>query len=307
MDGDWRFARRPFWIFSHLFALTVVGSFIAFGFWQLDRLDSRKESNELIEARIADRIELTAAPDAGSTGAQLDYRSVRATVRFIEPDFVRVVNRSQGGAAGEHVVAIVELMDGSALAVNRGFVPTNAEVDLAPVPDGPVEITGWLRATVDRGIIGATDSGQGDRLPRLDTERVASRLGRPLPAVWLQQAPSEGGAGASFPDPVPLPPIDEGPHLSYAVQWFTFATLGVLFYLALLYRQSNGNEPTAVVPATDDRSEPRSGHRSGSGPDDRFDDHARPGPPARDAVAAGDVGAPGPGRPAGPDGGAVES
>ncbi|MGI9595498.1 MAG: SURF1 family protein [Acidimicrobiales bacterium] len=265
VGGDWRFARRPFWVFSHFFALSVVALFIAFGFWQLDRLDSRQQSNALIEARITDKLELTAAPDGGATGDDLDYRSVTATVRFIEEDFVRVVNRSQGGAAGEHVVAIVELADGSPLAVNRGFVPSNADVELEPVPSGPVEINGWLRRTITRGAIGATDSGQGTRLPRLETERVAARLGRPLPPVWLQIAPDEVTGLATFPDPVALPPIDDGPHRSYAVQWFTFATLGVAFYSALLWRQSRGNEPAAPAPAiseiddggrTDDGAEP---------------------------------------------------
>jgi len=37
---------------------------------------------------------------------------------------------------------------------------------------------------------------------------------------------------------VPLPELDDGPHLGYAAQWFIFATLGVLFYGALLRRNS---------------------------------------------------------------------
>lgn len=257
MDGDWRFARRPFWIFSHVFALSVVGLFIVFGFWQLQRLEARQQSNELVESRITETIELVAAPDAGPTGADLDYRSVVAMVRYIDEDFVRVVNRSQGGAAGEHVVAIVELADGSPLAVNRGFVPSNADVVLDPVPAGPVEVSGWLRASVGRGSIGATDNGEGTRLPRLDTERVAARLGRPLPPVWLQIAPDGVTGLATFPDPVPLPPIDSGPHRSYAIQWFTFATLGVAFYLALLWRQARGNEPVEAIEA-DTEAEPES-------------------------------------------------
>lgn len=250
---DWAFARRPFWLFSHLFALTVVTSFVFFGVWQLDRLSERRQANELIEARVGQEVELSAALSQSGDPAELDYRAVTATARYLDPDFVRVVNRSQGGVAGEHVVAIVELDDGSVLAVNRGFVPANADVTLDPVPDGPTTVRGWLRATVERGRIGATDVGEGDRLPRLDTERVAVRLGRELPPVWLQLS-STGETGlVTFPDPVPLPPIDEGPHFSYAMQWFTFATLGVLFYLALLRRQSKGNESVELAPAPLDR------------------------------------------------------
>ena len=118
---------------------------------------------------------------------------------------------------------------------------------LDPLPAGPVEVTGWLRATVTKGSIGATDSGEGEILPRLDTERVSARLGEPLPTVWLQVAPDDDRGLVSFPDPVPLPPLDDGPHRSYAVQWFIFATLGVVFYGALVRRQATGDSRVAVT------------------------------------------------------------
>lgn len=244
---DWRFASRPFWIFSHIFAASVIGLFIFLGFWQLDRLGDRQEQNALVETRLSAPINLTEAPMVDATSSDLDFRAVNATVRFIDEDFVRIGNRSQGGSAGEHVVAIVELADGTPLAVNRGFVPLNANVELEPVSAGPVPLSGWLRASVAKGFIGATDSGEGAVLPRFDTERVAFRLGRPLPSVWLQVAPDGGSGLATFPDPVALPPIDDGPHLSYAAQWFIFAVLGLLFYGALLRRQASGDSRTKVT------------------------------------------------------------
>ena len=248
-DGrDWAFARRPFWLFSHLFALSVVSLFFVLGLWQLDRHGERQDLNALIEARTAEVTDLTAMPDGGPDGAELDYRRVTATVTYIDEDFVRIANRSQGGVAGRHVVAIAELADGSAIAINRGFVPSNAEVDLDSVPTGQTEVSGWLRATVAQGLIGATDSGEGDVLPRFDTEQVAARLGRPLPTVWLQLAPDDDGGLATFPDPFPLPPLDEGPHRSYAVQWFIFATLGIIFYGALVWRRASGSKSVFATP-----------------------------------------------------------
>lgn len=245
---DWAFARRPFWIFSHLFALSVVSLFVFLGVWQLNRLGERQDLNTLVESRTADTTELTSAPDIGSKAEELDYRSVRATVTYLDGDFARIANRSQGGVAGRHVVAIVEFADGSVIAVNRGFVPSNAEVELNPVPAGETEVRGWLRASVEQGAIGATDSGEGDILPRFDTEQVAARLGRPLPNVWLQLAPQDSGGLATFPDPFPLPPLDEGPHRSYAVQWFIFATLGVAFYGALVWRRAVGSKSVFATP-----------------------------------------------------------
>lgn len=211
------------------------------GFWQLDRLQDRRSENELIAARALGEPELVSSLPAEVSPDDFDYKLVSVEASLEEPDFVRVANRSQGGVAGEWVVGIAELVDGSELAVNRGFVPVNSDVGLQPVADDSTELTGWLRRSVAREWPGATDNGTGSVLPRLDTERVSYRLGRDLPAVWLQVRP-EDEALAAFPDPVPLPPLDEGSHRSYAVQWFIFATLGAAFYVAVLVRKARPGE-----------------------------------------------------------------
>ncbi len=275
MAADWRFARQPFWLFSHAFAGVVIVSFVALGLWQLDRLGQRQDANRLIEERTAEVLDLDtgalAGLTAGGDGSAVDYQAVRATVRTVESDLGRVVNRTANGVAGEHVVAVVELADGTELAANRGFVPLVPVIDPDPLPPGPVVVTGWLRATVERGWLGATDDGTGDELPRFDTERVATRLGRDLPPAWLQIETVDGAApaGAAIPEPIPLPPLDDGPHLGYAVQWFIFATLGVIFYGLLVGRRATGHRSTITiggeaVPLPDDL-EPADGSLAGSG------------------------------------------
>lgn len=257
---DWSFARRPFWLFSHVFAATVVLLFIALGLWQLARHNERADFNQLVGARsmppaasIADALD---RPEG-----DIDYRFVRVSGVFADEDFVRVANRSQGGVAGQHVVALFTLDDGRTLLVNRGFVPLGSDEALRPAPTGPVEVVGWLRASADRGWLGAADPGEGDVVPRLDVAAIAQRLGADATPVshWLLLAdddtqlanggtPTSDSALAAFPDPVPLPPLDGGPHLSYMGQWFIFATLGVGFYLALLRRNSRGGSMVTAQP-----------------------------------------------------------
>ncbi len=232
---DWGFSRRPFWIFSHLFAASVIVSFVCLGFWQLNRLQERRAENEIIAARSFGQPEPISSLPADVS--DLDYRLVQIDGEYVDEDFVRVANRSQGGVAGEWVVGIVLLDDGSEIAVNRGFVPINSDGELTAVPARSVRLTGWLRQSVAREWPGAVDAGAGDVLPRLDTERVSFRLERELPLVWLQLRP-EDQALASFPDPVPLPGLNEGSHRSYAVQWFIFAILGTGFYGAVVFRRA---------------------------------------------------------------------
>ena len=210
---------------------------------------------------LADVLATTGSPD------DLEFRYVTTTGTFVEDDFVRVANRSQGGVAGDHVVAVVELDDGSLMLVNRGFTPLGTDTaELVPLPTGPTMITGWLRTSADRGWIGATDTGGGTVVPRLDVDAIAARLDGGagpsdtpvLPvALQLEASPpadtdavggSTGVAEQALPDPVPLPPLDGGPHLSYMVQWFIFAALGAAFYGALLWRMASGRHRRAPIP-----------------------------------------------------------
>ncbi len=236
---DWSFARRPFWLFSHLFALSVVVLFTVLGLWQLSRHDDRQSANAVIDERLsASPIVVQGADDLAPPAEELEFRPAEIVGSWDDGQVALVANRSQGGTAGVHVVGVVALADGTRLAVNRGFLPTGVD-DLEPaaVPDGPVRLSGWLQPSVQRGRFGASDPGTGMLIPRLNTDSVADRIGADVADVWLQLADTDTDQ-VTFPDPVPLPPLDDGPHLGYAAQWFIFAVLGVLFYGALLRRQS---------------------------------------------------------------------
>jgi cytochrome oxidase assembly protein ShyY1 len=56
--------------------------------------------------------------------------------------------------------------------------------------------------------------------------------------VWIQQTdPVEG----SLPERVPLPAVDDpGPHLPYAVQWYSFAAIALGGFVLLLRRSARG-------------------------------------------------------------------
>jgi surfeit locus 1 family protein len=61
----------------------------------------------------------------------------------------------------------------------------------------------------------------------LDLAAVRERLPYPVLDVVVQQEPSPGLP--RLPRRVPPPALDDGPHLSYAVQWFSFMTIALVF------------------------------------------------------------------------------
>ena len=145
-----------------------------------------------------------------------------ATGEYLPDEQVLVVNRSQGGRAGDIVVTPMLLADGRVLLVARGFTTFGA--DVAPAPSGAVEIVGRLRPSQERRRGQLSDPAEGEltEVQRLDIDRLAPQLpGAPVDMYveLIASAPAEAGP---FPEPLGEPALDEGPHLSYAGQWFLF-------------------------------------------------------------------------------------
>ena len=68
--------------------------------------------------------------------------------------------------------------------------------------------------------------------------------------MWVELVSSEPAETGPFPQPVAVPELTEGPHLSYAVQWFIFAAaVGVGWVLAV--RKSINDRRTGSPPAGD--------------------------------------------------------
>ncbi len=262
-DRDWSFLWSPGWVLSHLFALTVIVSMVGLGFWQLDRLADRRATNEAIESRsFGDAVSIAEAIDAPA--GERDFVSIADSGRYLESEFVRVANRSQGGAAGDWVVGVFETDQGQTVLVNRGFLGRDELA--APGVDGP--IIGWVRESqVKDSSFGGTDSGDTFRIPRLDVGAIEERLiaqglvaedpaaedpaaedpaSGGIAPMWVQLAEPERDFAAPLaaagelpmPEPVPLPPLDEGSHFSYALQWFTFSAMGAFVYALILRRRA---------------------------------------------------------------------
>lgn len=211
-------------------ALALVAAlFVRLGFWQLSRLDERRTLNRTAAAaRAQPPRELGIG--AERTSAELNERLVAATGEFDHAHEIVLRGQAFQGTPGVLVVTPLRLAAGdSAVLVLRGFVPTadavRAEIDSLREP-------GQTRV---RGLATSIASGGGQPLEhagrttwaRLDLEALRARLPYPLLPVLLRQAPDSGLP--ALPRRLPPPELSEGPHLSYAIQWFAFAVLTVGF------------------------------------------------------------------------------
>ena len=79
--------------------------------------------------------------------------------------------------------------------------------------------------------------------PRIDLFRLGPGFGFPLYPAYVQltaQSPRQSG---DYPIALPLPQLDNGPHLSYAIKWFSFTAIGLIGWPLLLRRSRRDREP----------------------------------------------------------------
>jgi cytochrome oxidase assembly protein ShyY1 len=215
-------------------AVVVAAACVALGSWQLRRLHDRRELNARILARGSAApvsIEGTSLP----AGARAFARA-SATGTYDTEREVLVYGRDLNGQPGSDVVTPLLLPDGGAVLVLRGWVPfaiQEAPVAEATPPAGEVTVNGTI----------LPDEGDGSNRPdengvvrTVDVEGIASTVPydvAPLPLRLTHQTPAQPGA---LPRPEPPPQLSEGPHLSYAIQWFSFATIALVGGLILVRR-----------------------------------------------------------------------
>nr|WP_283251156.1 SURF1 family protein [Rhabdothermincola salaria] len=303
---------------SHLFVAACVVAMVAAGIWQLDRLDERRAANRLVvaaqEERPAPVTELV--PEGTSASADdvdaVQYRTATVTGTYLVDGQVLVRNRTYEGAPGYWVLTPLVQADGTAVVVNRGWVPFDVQPDgpwdrFAP-PAGPVTVTGLVRPPQVRdtgGIVSSPeDPAEGvlRTLSRVDVARLDQQVDVALLPLYLDLRAQEPPQPESVPVPVPAPQLDEGPHLGYAGQWFIFAALTVVVYPLLLRRVARNR---AAARRSEDDTDPGDdggpgGHGPGGDPTPGASpvaaavDHARPvagaAPTAAGARRAGPAG-----------------
>lgn len=248
----YRFLLKPLWILSHLFVLACVVAFVNLGIWQFNRLSERKDNNAQVRAAEVLPPELMPGllpAGAASTADEVDavvYRSVQVTGTYSIDQQVLVQNRSNGGAPGYWVLTPLVQADGTAVVINRGWIPFSYTVDgpwtdFDP-PTGTVSVLGMVQAPQVRptsGLVtGPSDASEGvlRSLARVDVPRLQQQVDEQLLPIYVNlkaQQPAQAGA---LPEPVPEPELSEGSHLNYAGQWFIFALLTLIVYPLLLRR-----------------------------------------------------------------------
>lgn len=242
--------RRPYLLLA--IAVVVAGACVRLGIWQLDRLEQRRASNALVASRLDSAIVAPAALPADTTAAR--YRRVRVTGTFDYEHEIVLAGRAREGSPGVNLLTPLRLAGtDTAILVNRGWVyaPDASTVTPADWREGDTAtVTGFV-ATYRTGDspVDAVVPGRARTLRYADAPVLRSLIPYPVQPYYLVAVEPVPADPARAPARLAPPPLDEGSHLSYAFQWFSFAAIALGGAGVLLWGARSGGRRPVVPPA----------------------------------------------------------
>ncbi|QTH59160.1 SURF1 family protein [Corynebacterium hindlerae] len=255
MNGKaWKAFLNPGWIFT--FILIITFTYVAFTVlapWQLGKSEVVSHRNDL----IAEHFDKEPAPfdSVFTAGGVLppdnEYLRVAITGHYLpESEVIMRVRPVESGPA-YHALTPFMMTDGTTVLVNRGWTrPENGHLpsDFPAPPTGEHTIIGYARIDEPKPQIAPTIEADRQMVTGIDTEEISELTGVTLAQDYVQLADGEPGVLTAFP----LPRLDNGPHLSYGIQWIAFGILapiglGYFVFAELRERRREQEEQEALT------------------------------------------------------------
>lgn len=205
------------------------------GVWQLDRA-SQKAALQAAwdERRALPPLASNALAHDGAAAAEQMHRAVRLEGRWLAAHTVYLDNRQMNGRAGFYVITPLQLDDGSAVLVQRGWQPRDqldrSRVVEPPTPAGPVRLLGRIAPSPSRlyEFDGAAPGRIRQNIDLADYARETALSLRPFTVV---QADGAEAADDGLLRQWPQPAAGLHKNYGYAFQWFALATLILGLYV----------------------------------------------------------------------------
>ena len=236
---------RGSWLARHAFALIIFVTMIGLGIWQLDRLAQRRAANaERLAVLDQNPATLT---DNAAQARSLVGRRVRLRGTYLNEQSVLLRGQTtDSGVIGVHLLTPLRLSGTNvAVMVDRGWLPTDqarpaARVAFAVVREVTLEGLALLGESRPNTLLAGMDlpmpgEQRIDAWLRVDVGKMQAQIDTPLLPVYVELLPSADGP--RLPQPVDPRLLNDGSHLSYALQWFAFSLILTIVYAALIRQE----------------------------------------------------------------------
>jgi len=239
----------PRWLGLAALMAAVAAAMVALGLWQLDRYRERTAINERIAASaVAAPTQLGAVLSSPQVGggpaprADAAWTRVTATGVYDQAYEILARGRTVGGRVGFEVITPLRLSDGSAVLVDRGWVPPAASGAIArpevpPAPTGQVTVIGRVHLSESR----ATPVERQDdtrQIRGIATGQIGRELPYPVYGAYLLLDEQTPANDARF-TPVPVTMERAWQNAGYVIQWWLFAAFVVFGFCWLAHREAH--------------------------------------------------------------------
>ncbi|ROO62003.1 cytochrome oxidase assembly protein ShyY1 [Micromonospora sp. Llam0] len=281
----YRFLLTPRWLGYLVVALAAAAVMVQLGNWQLDRYHQRSAVNDRIDAAGQQTpVELTRA--AGRPGPaprqagdappeSATWTRVTAVGRYDSDNHVLVRSRTVNSRVGYEVLTPLVLADGSAVLVDRGWIPPDdsglaVAPPVPPVPADEVTVTGLLRQPEPMsGSVTRQDGTLQTR--RIATPVLAAELPYPIYGGYVLLQEQDPPAAPVFVA-VPIRHENSWQNGGYVAQWWIFAAMTLVGFGWLARREAHNRRRPAA--GGGDRAADSAGDRAdatggGAGPVDQ--------------------------------------
>ena len=224
-------------------AVVVAAICIRLGFWQLRRLRERREINARLVAHLAE-------PQADLVTLRADSSSRLRRARVSgTPDYAHEIvlaARSYEGSPGVYLFTPLRVAGhDSAFLVNRGWVyaADGVSVQRDRWRERDTNFTGYAELMPLQGspVLDAPLRGDSLLVRVLNPTTVRRALPYPVSPLYLVATLADSSIPADRRVArLGAPVVDDGPHLSYAIQWFSFATVAIVGAIAVVLQRRGG-------------------------------------------------------------------
>lgn len=223
-----RFLLRPGWLALVVGVIIFAGAcFWILSPWQFGRNAERSAQNSDITTAVTDSsVPLRQLLPVGvEPSSSLEWREVTMSGRYLPADETVARLRQVNDEAAYEILTPFRLDDGRTMLVDRGWVsPNNGQVPAyAPAPTGHVELTARMHPEEsDPHRPPLTEQGHRE-IYSVNTTVVSELTGVHVDPGYFTLVDNQPGVL----NVLPIPQVDSGPFLSYALQWIVFGVMAI--------------------------------------------------------------------------------
>lgn len=240
---NFRFLLSGAWIAGFIFCIIFAIITVFLGEWQMDR---RMEKLDEIN-KIVDNYDIEPVPydEAGhlfeNFEEQHKWTPVIVQGEYLEEDTLVARNRPRAGEPGFEVLVPFLTESGDHILVDRGWLPIGEDATAPDTVPAPPEGQARIIVRVVPGEQTINRNAPDGQVASIHLPTVSEQLDYEIAEEAYGLMAGESPQMNVVPQQMPEPQRDEGPHLSYSMQWFTFGLMSFVVWGWLAYQKAVRN------------------------------------------------------------------